>query len=81
MWGTAGIFITTVGAPGCHLAGLLRNEGWLSTAGGPDTVGGPAVPHTEAAGTTVLSHFTDGTINNLAKVTKWKRQPSHMGSV
>ena len=43
---------------------------WLSTAGGPDTVGGPTTPHIQAAGTTVLSHFTDGTIDNLAKVTR-----------
>lgn len=30
-----------MGALGCHLAGLLCKELWLSTTGRPDTVGGP----------------------------------------
>lgn len=67
---SAGIVTMAVGVPGCPLAGLLRKELWLSTAGGPDRVGGLETPHPEAAGTTLLSHFTEGTINNLAKVTQ-----------
>lgn len=58
------------GGPGLPPGWLALKELWLSTAGGPDRVGGLETPHPEAAGTKLLSHFTEGTINNLAKVTQ-----------
>lgn len=67
---SAGIVPVAVGGPGLPPGWLALKELWLSTAGGPDRVGGLETPHPEAAGTKLLSHFTEGTINNLAKVTQ-----------